>query len=72
MRPEWGLLGLVVALCISGVANATMMDQAVDWAAFVPAIGASFALILMGVYVRATRQMLRMALGAIGFGIFAA
>lgn len=71
-RPEWVLLSLIVALCISCVLNAAAMDQAVDWAAFIPAIGASFALILMGVYVRATRQMLRMALGAIGFGIFAA
>ena len=69
--PEKWLLGLVVALSICCLINAKLMGQAVDWPAFLPAIGASFALVLMGVYVRATRPMQRMALGAIGFGIFA-
>lgn len=69
--PEQWLLGLAVALCVSCFINAKLMGQAVDWMAFLPAIGASYALVLMGVYVRATRQMQRMALGAIGFGIFA-
>jgi hypothetical protein len=71
-RPELVLLGLVIAVCIACVGNAVLKNQAVDWMGFIPAIGASFALVLMGVYVRAMRQMQRMALGAIGFGIFAA
>ena len=64
------LLGLVAALCIACVASAALAAQAVDWAAFFPAFGASVGLVMMGAYIRATRQMPRIALGAIGFGVF--
>lgn len=67
---EWMLLGLVAALCICCVLSATLASQAVDWVAFFPAFGASLALVILGAYIRATRQMPRMALGAIGFGVF--
>jgi PAP2 superfamily len=67
---EWVLLGLVAALCFCCFASATLSGQTVDWASFFPAFGASVALVMIGAYIRATRNMPRLALGTIGFGVF--
>lgn len=69
-RAEWRLLALVALLCIGCVVSAALRDQAVAWDGFFAPFGASGLLILIGMYVRATRPMPRIALGAIGFGIF--
>lgn len=69
----WGevlQLLMVVAICIACVTNAIWANQSVAWGAFFPAFAASAGLVLIGVYIRATRQMPRLALGAIGFGVF--
>ena len=71
-RAEWWLVGLVAALCVGCVVNATLRHQAVAWVEFFPAFGASAMLVALGMYIRATRPMPQMALGAIGFGIFMA
>jgi PAP2 superfamily len=70
MPAEWLLLGLLAAICVSGVASAILAQQAVDWLAFFPAFGASIALMLIGAHVRARKNMPRLALGTIGFGVF--
>lgn len=69
-QAEWWLIGLVVAVLIAGLVSASLHDKTVDWPAFAPPIAASFAMILMGGYVRASKAMTRMALGSIGFGLF--
>ncbi len=63
-------MALVALLCIGCVVSAALRDQAVAWGGFFAPFGASVLLILIGLYVRATRPMPRIALGAIGFGIF--
>lgn len=70
MPAERRLLALVAGLCIACVLSAAIRAQAVDWPAFFPAFGGSVGLVILGAYVRATRPMPQMALGAIGFGIF--
>ena len=72
MRAEWRLLVLVGLVCAACVVNATARDQAVAWWDFLPAFGASVLLIAIGMYIRATRPMPQLALGAIGFGVFMA
>ena len=67
---EWLLLGMVAAISLAGVVNAAISHQAVDWMSFFPAFGSSLALVAMGIFIRAKRDMPRMALGAIGFGVF--
>jgi hypothetical protein len=67
---EWLLLGLVAAISVSAVASAALAHQVVDWLAFFPAFGASIALVLIGAYVRVRKNMPRLALGTIGFGVF--
>lgn len=69
-RAEWRLVALVALLCIGCVVSAALRDQTVAWGEFFAPFGASVLLILIGMYVRATRPMPRIALGAIGFGIF--
>lgn len=69
-RAEWVLLSLVVVLISAGFISSTLSHKTVDWPAFFPAFGASSALVVIGGYIRATRDMPQMALGAIGFGIF--
>ncbi len=69
-RAEWRLLALVGLLCVGCVVNAAVRDQAVAWGGFFPAFGASAMLVVIGMYIRATRPMPQLALGAIGFGIF--
>lgn len=70
--PEAVLLGLVACVSLAGFLSASLSHQAVDWWSFFPAFGASVAMVIMGMYIRATRDMPRMALGAIGFGVFMA
>ena len=67
---EWVLLGLVAAISLAGFVSARLSQLAVDWMSFFPAFGASLALMAIGVFIRARRNMPRMALGAIGFGVF--
>ena len=67
---EWLLLGLVALISLAAFVSATLAHQAVDWMSFFPAFGASLALMGIGVYIRATRHMPRMALGTIGFAVF--
>ena len=70
MPAEWLLLGLVAAISVSGIVSAALAQQAVDWLGFFPAFGASIALVLIGAHVRANKNMPRLALGTIGFGVF--
>ena len=61
---------MVAAISLAGVVNAALSHQTVDWVSFFPAFGASLALVAMGIFIRAKRDMPRMAMGAIGFGVF--
>jgi hypothetical protein len=66
------LIALLAALLAATVAVTAMRGQAVDWQSFATGIGAAVCLIGIGIYMRAAKGAVCMALGAIGFGVFMA
>jgi hypothetical protein len=64
------LAAMVAAIGLAAAFSAALRAQAVDWAAFAPALAASAALVALGGWMRARRGMRRLALAAIGTGVF--
>lgn len=71
IRPaEQLLLSMIVALGIGCLALTTALNRQVEWADFAVGIGAALLIIAIGVYVRVVKAAPRLALCAIGVGIF--
>ena len=69
-RAELILLGLIAAILFGAVAISTLRGQAVAWSEFSPVFLISLELVLIGIFVRKSRNRPRLALGTIGFGLF--
>lgn len=69
-RAEWRLICFILAIFIAGVVNTVVRHQAVAWTEFVPTFAISIELVLIGIFIRKTRHMPRLAMGTIGFGLF--
>jgi hypothetical protein len=71
LRPaEILLMGFILSLAAVCVIFTSLMGRHVDWQGFSVGIGAAFMLMVIGIYVRVVKSAPRLALCAIGVGIF--
>lgn len=64
------MVGLILAVGLAAVAVALVMERVVNWPPFAAGIGATLAMVAIGAYVRGVKQGHRLALGAVGVGLF--
>lgn len=70
MPAERLMLWLILACGMGAVAVALLMERVVNWPPFLSGIAATLAMVAIGAYVRGVKHGHRLALGAIGVGLF--
>lgn len=67
---EIGLVAVILGLLLATVLRDVAQPSVVDWAGFAPTIAATLALVALGAFIRARRNMRQLSAFAVSFGIF--